>query len=377
MSDIWIAINDDKLSRLDQAVDFLMEEYCPADADPIWSVDYFRWKLGPANPAGTGYLTLAVAGEKAVGTVSLTRKRLLIGGKEYNGGEVGDSYSSARLRRGGRPAELSSGDSDKNSYINKSIFGRLASMTTQRAQNDGVNLIYGTPNRKAYPGWTNRLGYFEFQKCQLAVFVRPTSGLVVKIYPKLSAVSSVIKSFEAVSNGILQWVYQCNARRGQTFEPGVPSVADLDELWERSKNMDSFSLVRDGAYWRHRYLDHPLAKYDHFSIRHSGRLCGVVITRTFTTGKGRRQLAVVEWMIEGNISFGWIIAEVVFYYKDYAIDFYHLYVHSGTKEAGAVARNLFMRRSNVPVILADTTESRRLQLDNCGVEMFLGSTDAV
>ena len=122
MSDVWHVVNDDKLGQVDLVVDFLMGEYCPTDSDPIWSAEYFRWKLGAANPAGTGYLTLAVAGGKVVGTVSLTRKRLLIGGKEYHGGEVGDSYSSANMRRGGQPAELSSGDNDKNSYINKSIF---------------------------------------------------------------------------------------------------------------------------------------------------------------------------------------------------------------------------------------------------------------
>lgn len=377
MSDVWHVVNDDKLGQVDLVVDFLMGEYCPTDSDPIWSAEYFRWKLGAANPAGTGYLTLAVAGGKVVGTVSLTRKRLLIGGKEYHGGEVGDSYSSANMRRGGQPAELSSGDNDKNSYINKSIFGRLASMTRYRAEADGVRLIYGTPNRNAYPGWTKRLNYFDFERCRIAAFLRPTPRLVIAIHPKISALGGVLRSFEAVSTGLLKLAYGRTARRGQTIERGVPIVAEIDELWGRTRSIGNFSLVRDGAYWTHRYLEHPLAKYELFSIRESGRLCGVVATRMFTAGKGRRQLAVVEWMNEESVSFGWVLAEIVSHHKDSGIDFYHLYASEGTKEASAVTRNLFLRRPRVPVVLADTPEALRLKLDSCRVEMYLGSTDAV
>ena len=82
-------------------------------------------------------------------------------------------------------------------------------------------------------------------------------------------------------------------------------------------------------------------------------------------------------MNEQNVSFGWLLAEIVSNHKNCGIDFYHLYAGAGTKEAGAVARNLFMRRPLVPVILADTPEARRLQMDSCTVELYLGSTDAV
>lgn len=377
MSEVWHVVNDDKLGQVDRAVEFLMGEYCPIDADPIWSAEYFRWKLGATNPAGAGYLTLAVAGGKVVGTVSLTRKRLLIGGKECHGGEVGDSYTSVSQRRGGQPAELYPEDNDKNSYINKSIFGRLASMTRHRAEADGISLIYGTPNRNAYPGWTNRLNYFDFERCRIAAFVRPTPRLIIAIYPKISALRGVLRSLEAVSTSILKWTYKCTARRNQTIERGAPSAAEIDELWQRTSSKANFSLVRDGAYWTHRYLEHPLAKYDLFSVRESGRLCGVAATRTFSAGKGRRQLAIVEWMNEENVSFGWLLAEIVSNYKNCGIDYYHLYASEGTREAVAVTRNLFLRRPRVPVILADTQQARRLQMDSCQVELYLGSTDAV
>lgn len=378
MSEVWHVINDDKLGQVDRAVEFLVGEYSPSDSDPIWSAEYFRWKLGAANPAGAGYLTLAVAGGKVVGTVSLTRKRLLIGGKECHGGEVGDSYTATSILFGGaQPAELSPGDNDRNSYINKSIFGRLASATQLRAEADGISLIYGTPNRNAYPGWTTRLHHFELKRSRIAAFVRPTRRLLIAIHPKVSALDGVLRSLEAISTGMLKWTYARTARRGQTIERGVPAVAELDELWSRTRSTANFSLVRDGAYWTHRYLEHPLAKYDLFLIRDSGRLCGIIVTRLFMARKGRRQLAFVEWMNEDSVSFGWLLAEIVSYYKDSGIDYYFLYASESTKEAGAVTRNLFLRRPRVPVVLAGTPEARRLELDSCRVELYLGSTDAV
>jgi len=377
VSDTWHVINDDRLDHVDRAVEFLMGEFCPADSDPIWSAEYFRWKLGAANPAGTGYLTLAVAGGKVVGTVSLTRKRLLVGGEECQGGEVGDSYSSASMRRGGQPAELSPGDNDRNSYINRSIFGRLASATRHRAEADGIGIIYGTPNRQAYPGWTGRLNFFELKRSAVTVFVRPTTRLVIAIRPRLAGFAGVLRSLEAVSTGLLQRAFTLVARRGHSIERGVPALAELDELWRRTRSIDNFCLVRDGAYWVHRYLEHPLARYDLFSIREAGRLCGVVATREFTGGKGRRQLAVVEWMNEADVSFGWMLAEIAFHYRDSGIDFFHLYTSEATGPAGALAWNLFLRRPRVPVVLADTPAARRLELGRCQVELYLGSTDAV
>ena len=59
------------------------------------------------------------------------------------------------------PLSKSNEYSDENNYINKSIFGRLAFESQKRAENKGIELIFGTPNKNAYPGWIKRLNYSE------------------------------------------------------------------------------------------------------------------------------------------------------------------------------------------------------------------------
>lgn len=375
MKEFWHTIADDKLDLVDRAVDFLLGEYAAPGADPIWSSEYFRWKLGPDNPAGRGYLSLALVGDRVVGTVSLTRKRLWIGGKEFTGGEVGDSYSAASMRRRGQPAQLVPGDSDPQSYINKSIFGRLASATKQRAEVEGVNLIYGTPNQQAYPGWTKRLKYFELKRCDVRAFIRPTSRLVICVFPKTVAFGGILKGLEQLTLGLLKKTQSSICRRGLAMEKKVPALSEIDELWCQTRNLQGFGMVRDSRYWVHRYLQHPLAKYDIITIRKAERVSGLVITRRFIDSKGRNQLAIMEWMCKDNVSLSWVLSELAGFYHDQDISYYHLYTCE-MKEARAAALNLFLRRSKVPVIWADNPHSRRLESDNRKFEIYLGSTDA-
>ncbi len=51
-----------------------------------------------------------------VGVVSLTKNRAWFNGQQLIGGEVGDAYSSTRVRRGVQPHTLSILDADPASF---------------------------------------------------------------------------------------------------------------------------------------------------------------------------------------------------------------------------------------------------------------------
>jgi hypothetical protein len=271
---------------------------------------------------------------------------------------------------------LSPWDPDKNSYVNKSIFGRLATETRRRAEADGIGIVYGTPNRNAYPGWTKRLDYFDLERCGLRAFARPTAKMAVVLYPKADPLRGILRRLDSASMSLWKRYLSWGQRR-RTFEPGIAAPDELDDLWRRTRKPDRFSLVRDAQYWRHRYVGHPLARYEIFSVREAGRLCGVAVTRKFSAGQGMQQLAIAEWMHEENFSFGWLLAAIVDRHKNSGIDFYRLYAGDGTYEAKALARNLFLRRPRIPVILANTPEARRIESDRGRVELHMGGTDAV
>lgn len=377
MKKIWYAINDDKLENVKRTVDFLQTEFSTNGADPMWTSEYFHWKLGESNPAGKGYITLAIFDDQVVGTVSMTRKRLFVGGKECIGAEVGDCYSSACMRRNGVPSEMCVGVRDNKNYINTSIFGRLAYLTRMRAENDGIQLIYGTPNRNAYPGMIKRLNYFELDRGGLRGFVRPTTRLVLTMYPKISSVGSILKNLERICTKLIKESLTLTCRKRFSFERGIASTDEINALWEEVKNEKIFSLVRDGNYWAHRYLKCPLAKYELFTIREAGELKGLVVTRLLKAENGRCQLAVVEWMINHKISLSWVLAEILDIFSKNDIDYYRICLSIKAHKVKAVALNLFLKSQKISLVMADTEDARQLELSGLKTDLYLGSTDIV
>ena len=74
MSKFWQYLEDDNLKYLDQSVLFLNSEFPSSLGELFWSTDYFKWKLTNINPAGAGFMSIALANESIVGTTTLTLK---------------------------------------------------------------------------------------------------------------------------------------------------------------------------------------------------------------------------------------------------------------------------------------------------------------
>lgn len=377
MSTAWVSVNGDDLHLIDKAVAFLQGEFSPVNGDPVWSVEYFQWKLSPRNPAGTGYISLAMLDGNVVGVVSLTKKRLWINGKQHIGGEVGDAYTSARVRRGVQPHTLSAADADPASFINRSVFGRLASEVRLRAEADGVWLIYGTPNANAYPGWTKRLGYFNFQEYDNRTFARPTWRMLIKRYPGFSPARCVIRACEHTLISIHAALYSF-ANSDLVFAPQRlnEAEAEVEELWARVKRDIGFSLVRDSAYWRHRYLDHPLAHYSIFSIRRHGVLIGIAAARLASITPEQPVLYLVEWMLEDDVPFGFLLSQILNAYKHKEVDSFKFWAKDKGKEAKASQYGLFAKRGRIPIIFANTEIGLEINAMKETFQFSLGSTDA-
>lgn len=376
MDIVWTAVNDDSLLWVDKSVEFLQSEFCPVGADPIWSREYFEWKLGNAHPAGRGYMSVAVSNGSVVGTSTLTRKRLLIDGVEVIGGEVGDSYSSAVVNRRGRPDQFSALDSNPSSYVNKSIFGRLASDVRMRAESDGLEIIYGTPNKNAYPGWIKRLGYFDAQ-CSLGTYTRPSTQWLLHRKPYLTALEGVLRGFEKFSIIFQRSFGRMTLGNSISISETIPQSDDIDALWRRTKPKSGFALVRDAAYWRHRYMHQPLAEYDFYCVHEERSLIGIVVTRTVCVGQGRSVLYFVEWMLIGNDKlFQQAILEIISRNLHLKVHAFSLWATDSGSDARDAKRCLFFSRadSKAPIILADSVAARSLEKN---FQFYLGSSDAV
>ena len=373
----WLTVSDDDLELVDKTTEFLQAEFCPKMADDMWSAEYFKWKLGPANPAGRGYISLAKIDGEVVGTVTLTKKRLLIDGIECVGGEVGDSYSSANVRRRSQPESLSKIDSNPKSYVNRSIFGRLASDVRERAEGDGVKIIYGTPNKNAYPGWTKRLDYFDLSNYRNIPFFRPTTNYLLRRFPFLTFIKHVLKSLEflfiVVHKTFFTQIWQRNLRCTVL----IPTAVDLNGLWLRNKPIVGFSLVRDSSYWRHRYLEHPIAKYTFFSIVNNGVFSGVVVTRLHYTDSGKCYVSIMEWLVDEDTSFDFILTHILWHYRKSGVEMFNLWAEGLSKEARASKRGLFLSRERKPIIISNSESGKQLLDMSSDIKFYLGSSDAV
>ena len=127
------------------------------------------------------YVSYATSDDKIVGTATLTKKRAIYNSQELVVGEVGDTYTLSDIIRNGKPTSLSNLNSNPNSYVNRSVFGRLISETTHRASIDGVSIISGTPNKNSFAGYTKRLKFLNYKQYKNTINYRPSTQLLNRI----------------------------------------------------------------------------------------------------------------------------------------------------------------------------------------------------
>lgn len=146
------------LDLVTKAVDFFNLNY-PNDSKKQMDLGFFLSKLGDSNPNGHGYFTVATFEGGVVGTCTAVRKTLISGTQTLNAVEIGDTFTSEKFRKSCYFSQLYPGTTSTSAYLNKSIFGRLATETLDRARADGVEYVYGTPNLQAKLSWLGRMNF--------------------------------------------------------------------------------------------------------------------------------------------------------------------------------------------------------------------------
>ena len=366
-----VVLDDLEEAALGKVVDFL-NGFIPAGADPVWSVDSLKWKLGESNPAGRGFLTCAVSEGKVVGVVSAVRKRLWIKGREVHGAEVGDTYTHPDFVRR-RPA-----NGEPPDFLKHSIFGRLATETRIRAMNAGVRVIYGTPNANARPGWEKRLGYRAHPLIDNRSFIRPTAqGLVSRRGWGTAAAFSL---GERIVEPLLQTIWKSVRRFGRySVEPMTQADGELDQLWDCLKDQHPFSLVRDRAYFQHRFFESPLGIYQLFRISKNRRLEGVMAMRVFSTPWGKRYCCLADWLVDESnaLLFPILAAHGVREHRRSEIDGFYLWCGNHRNLRAALRGIGFFRSSPSPVIFYQNEEGKELVDEISDLDFTLACSDNV
>ena len=362
-----------------EVVNFLKREFEPKGLDPIWFDEYFSWKVGPLNPGGKGYLFVVYASGKVLACLSLAVKKALFNGQEIKTAEFGDAYCSNLFFENikyYKPAALHPDFSDNpNAYVNKSPFGRIAYEATKAAISDGIHFLYGTPNNNAFPGWINRLGHFHLTSHNVYVFFRPTIYHLSKRISMPSALRRKLFFLDWAFNYLLRISYSDIFGKKIRISENIPSVEELNELWNKTRINKGYTLIRNGNYWMHRYFRHPLKKYLTYSIYKAGEFAGLVVF-CIENEDGSKKARLMEWMLHPSLKSAYIFAHVIQKVMRGRIDYCITYCDETDKDALALRNNLFSRHNKIIITFYKNNFCNPESMINMIQNFYMGNTDA-
>lgn len=276
--------------------DFFNSEF-PDVYYPKCTPEIFEWKLSKCNPAGTGFLTVAISNGLVVGTASGTRKILSERGKSFEAVEIGDTFTHPKFRKNGNCITPCSTNSNPDQYFSLSIFGRLVSETIGRAHLSGISFIYGTPNSNSLPPYLKRLRFKEINIRQVSSNLILTPNFYkLRKFPRTAR---FLVSMIRVLNYFLRYLL---LGRNSIFEINREEfISNYSELnFPSSSKLDKLSLVRTTEMLEHRYVTHPNHVYRFFRVKIKDQNQGVLITTEILRSNGIRSFVVSDWLISDH-----------------------------------------------------------------------------
>jgi len=210
--------------------------------------DYWAWKHED-NPFGRSLMLLAEADGRLVGVRAFMRWLLQVNGRTISAAKPVDSVTHPDYQRQG-------------------VFKRLTLEACQVARQEGVELLFNTPNANSLPGYL-KMGWRKAADMALSVrLLRPISAAC----------------------GLAKWkLRKGEAPDASTFfrEPPASAsdvlaneAAGIDKLLDKRNRDGRLSTKVDAEFLRWRYGAHPHIRYFAESVKTEGRLDGVMFYRT-------------------------------------------------------------------------------------------------
>lgn len=291
----WEVVSLDDLDSfgLQLVSDFFNEQF-PGIFYPECTPEIFKWKLGPSNPAGSGFLTVAVCDGRVVGTASGTRKNLVENSNPFQAIEIGDTFTHPDFRKRGRCITPLLSMEMKDEYFHLSVFGRLVSETIQRAQLQGIEYIYGTPNENSRPPYLGRLEFRDIDKGKILSKVIFTSKTA-----KLQRIRWILILHEYFAQSfawLLRYIlFGTNSLHELTKRDMLEF--SISTLIGESHQPDKVYLENNFRFLLHRYVNHPNYMYRYFQIVVKDEIKGTLITTEVIRVSGVSSFLVSDWIV--------------------------------------------------------------------------------
>jgi GNAT superfamily N-acetyltransferase len=209
------------------------------------------------NPAGGGRIWLAEHDGKIVGQYAIVPVKVKVGSKTVLGSQSVDTMTHP-------------------DYRHQKIFETLARKVYDEAEEDGIHIVYGFPNKFSYPGFVKKLNWFDIATMQ--VMFKPLNwrnAIKLKVKNKfLQAVLAMGASL--VFNKVffrtqkLPFVESLNINQVTSFDDRV------NDLWAKISSQYHIMIVRDKDYLNWRYST-PGANYSILVAEKAGEICGYLV----------------------------------------------------------------------------------------------------
>jgi GNAT superfamily N-acetyltransferase len=372
-----VRINDDLDSGITEKAARFLLSFSEDGAEPVWSADHFRWKLGDANPAGRGFMTVATCQDEVIGVTTVTRKRWWDGQREVAAAEIGDTYSHPDFRREGKADSPYTTDGTPDEYLGKSVFGRLVSETRDRAEQAGISLIYGTPNDNSMPGYVKRLRFFDYESHFNRYFMRPGTGAIVERLPFLRPLQTILYGIDRRCAKSLHRL--ANGSGGLQCRESSSAGEEFDDLWHRLAAESQIGPLRDARYFRHRFLENPLGNYRVHALYQAGVICGVFVTRNVTQVSGLQVCYLAEWLLDPDIDgiFRYVVGHMISEDGGPDTKTYAFWAEGDWAASQGLARLGCAGKGRVPIIFFGHPDSLGLEASHTKMHFTLATSDNI
>jgi hypothetical protein len=283
---------DDLDSQGLQLVANFFNEQFPGVFYPKCTPELFKWKLGASNPAGRGFLTVAICNGLVIGTTSGTRKALIQNGNILDAIEIGDTFTHPDFRKSGKCITPSSFTGTEEEYFSVSVFGRLVSETIGRAQKCGIKFVYGTPNENSKPPYIKRLSFTEIDIGKIS-----SNLLVTSRYQPIQKIRFIQSIFEFITKAYTDMHSYLVLGKNTIHEISQDDfLSSMDNKYLENKvEIDKLYLLQNSQVLQHRYFMHPNYRYRYFQVTVNGANKGVLITSLILRPSGVRTAVVSDW----------------------------------------------------------------------------------
>ena len=162
-----------------------------------------------------------------------------------------------------------------------------------------------------------------------------------------------------------------------TIQSGFPMDEEIDTLWRGCMPARGFALVRDSKYYKHRFRDHPLTKYNSHSFYIDGQLACILISCIKKDNNGNNIFFICDYLTNNKINFLYIINYIIQAHSHLPIHKYNFWCEKYSKHYFWALFSGFIGGSSVPTIFFDSTKDSELMRPTLEMDFHLASSDNI